>query len=368
MTSPIDLTTSRRSLMKAAGTLGSVAAVQGVATTLLLSPMNRALAQTREVQTMRSTAKSWLWAGEDFAAGGGFFEEVGLNVVSNASGRGVNVNALIGGAVDIVLGAPGQTMRAQAQGQPIKIIAGTVNKYASNIVVNAEILAERGVDESSPVEEKIEAMRGLRLGTTGPGAAPDNLFRYLFDRVGIDPDADVELVSVQGGGSGMLAGMERGTIDGFCLSSPTSDVAVQQFGAAYLFNMATNPPEELEDYLYIVAQVSDETIAERRELVFDYCRGTALALRAIHQEPETFRAWAMEWFEGLDPELFDTAFATNSQIYMPNPIPTERHFELNKTFVNQGFATLGEDPLPDDFGFLDAYDPSIAEEATAAIE
>lgn len=367
MTLTIDPRTSRRTLLKAAGTLGSIAAAQGAASALLLGGSGRAFAQNREVQTMRSTAKSWLWAGEDFAAGGGYFDEAGLSVVSNASGRGVNVNALIGGAVDIVLGAPGQAMRAQAQGQPIKIIAGTVNKYASNIVINAEILAERGVDESSPVEEKIEAMRGLKLGTTGPGAAPDNLFRFLFAKVGIDPDADVELVSVQGGGSGMLAGMERGTIDGFCLSSPTSDLAVENFGAAYLFNMATNPPEELEDYLYITAQVTEDAITEKREMLFDYCRGTALALRAIREEPETFKAWAAEWFEGLDPAIFEQAFATNSQIYMPNPIPTESHFELNKMFVDQGFATLGEDPLPEDFAFLDAYDPSIAEEATAAI-
>jgi NitT/TauT family transport system substrate-binding protein len=354
--------------MKAAGTLGSVAAVQGVASALLLARPSPAAAQLREVQTMRSTAKSWLWAGEDFASGGGYFEDAGLSVVSNASGRGVNVNALIGGAVDIVLGAPGQAMRAQAQNQPIKIIAGTVNKYASNIVIDAEILAERGVDESSPVEAKIEAMRGLKLGTTGPGAAPDNLFRFLFAQVGIDPDTEAELVSVQGGGSGMLAGMERGTIDGFCLSSPTSDIAIQNFGAAYLFNMATNPPPELEDYLYITAQVSEETIAERRDMLLDYCRGTALALKAIREEPETFKAWAADWFEGLDPAIFEKAFETNSQIYMPNPIPTERHFELNRMFVDQGFATLGEDPLPEDFTFETAYDPSIAEEATAAIE
>jgi NitT/TauT family transport system substrate-binding protein len=277
------------------------------------------------------------------------------------------VNALIGGQVDIVLGSPGAAMRAAVQGQPIKLIGGTVNKYASNIVVDADILAERGVDESSPVDEKIRAMAGLRLGTTGPGAAPDSLFRFLFDKVGIDPESEVELVSIQGGGAGMLAGMERGVIDGFCLSSPTSDLAVQNFGAAYLFNMATNPPEELDDYLYITIQVFEDAITEKRELLFDYMRGVALALRAIREEPETFEAWARDWFEGLDPAIFEKAFATNRAIYMPNPVPTESHFELNKMFVNRGFATLGEDPLPDDFGFLSAYDPSIAEEATAAI-
>lgn len=358
---------SRRSLLKAAGTLGSVAAAQGAATALLMSRPSRALAQETTVRTMRSTAKSWLWAGEDFASGGGYFDEVGLNVVSNASGRGVNVNALIGGQVDIVLGAPGQAMRAQVRDQPIKIIAGTVNKYASNIVIDAAILSERGVDESSPVEEKIEAMRGLRLGTTGPGAAPDNLFRFLFAKVGIDPDQDVQLVSVQGGGAGMLAGIERGVLDGFCLSSPTSDVAVQNFGAAYLFNMATNPPEELTNYLYITAQVTEDMISERREMLLNYCKGVALALKAIHEQPDVFEAWAREWFDGLEPEIFEQAFATNSQIYMRDPVPTEAQFELNKMFVNRGFETLGEDPLPADFTFLDAYEPSIAQEASAEV-
>lgn len=367
MTTPIDAQTSRRGLLKAMGTLGSLAAVQGAAATLLMARPSPAHAALTEVQTMRSTSKSWLWAGEDFARGGGYFEEAGLNVVSNASGRGVNVNALIGGAVDVVLGAPSQAIRAAAQGQPIKIFAGTVNKYASHIVINGEILKERGVDVNSPIEDKIRAMRGLKLGITGPGAAPDNLFRFLFGKVGIDPDAEAQLISIQGGGSGMLAGMERQTIDGFCLSSPTSDIAVQKFGAAYLFNMATDPPEELSDYLYITAMTTDRVLEEKREMLLNYCRGTAMALKAIREDRETFRTWAADWFDGLDPEIFDKAFATNSRIYMPNPIPTQRHWELNKMFVDQGFATMGEDPLPADMAFDATYYAGLAEEATAAV-
>lgn len=354
----------RRTALKASLALGGLAAFQGAASLLL---PRGALAQATAITTMRSTSKSWLWAAEDFATGGGYFAEAGVEVESNASGRGVNVPALIGGAVDVVLGTPDQAIRAQIQNQPVKLIAATVDKYASNIVVNQDILAERGVDESSPVPDKVEAMRGLKMGTTGPGAAPDSLLRYLFSTVDINPDTEVDLVTIQGGGSAILAAVEQGVIDGFCLSSPTSDVSNQQFGTAYLFNMATNPPPALESYFYIGAAVRDADIAERRGELVDYVKGLALALRAIHDQPDVFRAWARDWFDSLDDTLFELAFANNSQIYTRDPIPTQAQFELNKRFVNIGLQTLGEPALPEDFGFLDACDPSIAEEAVAAL-
>ena len=50
-----------------------------------------------ELQTMRSTARSWLWLAEDYGTAGGFFAKAGVKVISNASNRGVNIQALAGG-------------------------------------------------------------------------------------------------------------------------------------------------------------------------------------------------------------------------------------------------------------------------------
>ena len=55
----------------------------------------RVYAQTvPEIQTLRSTSKSWLWAAEDYANSRGFFDKARVKVVSNASNRGTNVAAL----------------------------------------------------------------------------------------------------------------------------------------------------------------------------------------------------------------------------------------------------------------------------------
>ena len=353
---------SRRSAMKALGAVGGAAAIQGAASAFTMFASSEASAATT-VQSLRSTAKSWLWAAEDYAKGGGFFDKSGLDVNITSTGRGVNTSALLSGNADILLGAPDQTIKVQVQNQPVKLIAGLVNKYASNIVVKKDILDKLGVDESSPFEAKAKALKGLKMGTTGPGAGPDNLLRYMMTQVGLEPDKEAELTPLQGGGTGILAAMERGVIDGFCLSSPTSDIAIAKFGGAYLFNMAKNPPPELNDYLYISVAVSEEAIKTKRETLVNYVKGLAMAQQAINADPAAFKTWSQEWFKGLDPAVFEKAFDSNSKIYMPDPTPREDHFKKNIEFVNLSFKTLNKDPMPSSFSFLDAYDPSIAEEA-----
>jgi NitT/TauT family transport system substrate-binding protein len=320
-----------------------------------------------ELQTLRSTSKSWLWAAEDYANAGGFFERARVKVVSNASNRGTNIAALGGSGVDIVLGDPGEAMRARAQGFPVKSFVGTVNKYASNVVIRKPVLARLGVTEASPVPAKIAALKGLRLGTTGPGAAPDALFRWLAMQGGMDPNTDLRLVPIQGGGPGMLAGLQQNVIDGFCLSSPTSDLAVQDRDCAYLFNMALNPPPALQEYLYIIASTNEATLrnAAKREALVRYCQGIGAALKSIQNDRPALKAWADTWFEGLPPQIAEVSFEINSRIFFDNPVPKAALFQKNLDFINAVQRTMGAEPLAASLSFEAQYDPSIATEAMA---
>jgi NitT/TauT family transport system substrate-binding protein len=335
------------------------------ATTLLAAPALRAQSLP-ELRSIRATAKSWLWIVEDYANALGAFEKAGVKVIGNASGRGVNVDALLSNAAEILLGAPTVTMRVQVRRQPIKMICGMVNKYASHVVVKADILARLGVTEASPVLDKARALKGLRLGTTGPGAAPDFLLRNLLVRAGFKPDSDAQLVAVQGGGPAMLAALERGVIDGFCLSSPTSDVAVARGGAAFLFNMSRNPPPEFADYLYIAATVTDRLAAERGPQLVAYCRGIAAAQRAIRDDPAAFQAWSRGFFGDMDPQIFERSFASDGAIFLADPRITEAHFARNLEVLGQELALLNQDPPPAGFGYAQAVDPRFAAEAMRA--
>lgn len=322
-----------------------------------------------ELQTLRSTSKSWLWGAEDFANDGGFFTRAQVKVVSNASNRGTNIAALGGSGVDIVLGDPGEAMRARAQGFPVKSFIGTVNKYASNVVLRRPVLQKAGVTEASPVPQKIAALKGLRLGTTGPGAAPDALFRWLAVQGKMDPNNDIRLVPIQGGGPGMLAGLQQNVIDGFCLSSPTSDLAVQQADCDYLFNMALNPPPQLSEYLYIIASANEASLrnAGKREALVRYCQGIALALRAMAADPVALRRWADKWFEGLPPQIADSSFEINSRIFFQDPMPRPDLFQLNVDFINTVQRTMNAELLPASLTFDTQYDPSLVREAMSRL-
>jgi len=347
---------SRRSVLAGAAGLASLAA----------PGIGRAQA-VPELQTLRSTAKSWLWAAEDYATAGGFFERARVRVVSNASNRGTNVAALAGSGVDIVLGDPGEAMRARGQGMAIRTFIQTVNKYASNVVVRKGVLERLAVTEASPVPQKIAALRGLRLGTTGPGAAPDALFRWLALQGGMNPNSDIRLVPIQGGGPGMLAGLEQNVIDGFCLSSPTSDLAVQSRDCAYLFNMALNPPEFFQDYLYICASTAEATLrnAEKREALVRYCHGITLALRAIQSDTARLKEWADRWFEGLPPQIAQVSFDINSKIFFADPVPTMALYAKNVEFINAVNRTMNAEAVPATLTFDTQFDTTLAREGVA---
>ena len=344
--------------------------LKGIASASLFAAAPRTFAQSPakpKLTSIRSTARSWLWSPEDYASNTGLYDKAGLTVELAATNRGVNQDALLSGAADILLGAPTQNMRVQMRKQPVKMICGFVNKYASNIVVKKNFADRAGVTEASPVAAKAAVLKGLKIGTTGPGAGPDQLTRYMMNIAKINPDREAQLVPIQGGPAAMIAAFDRGQIDGFCLSSPTSDVAVAKFGGTYLFNMVNNPPPDLADYLYITASVTEKTIKDKPKELVAYCRGIALALRAIHGDRAAFRKWARVYFKDLEDDLFERAFANNAAMYMKTPVPTRPQFQRNVEFLDAELKLLNQPGVPGGFRFDDAWDLSFVEKGMAGL-
>jgi NitT/TauT family transport system substrate-binding protein len=344
--------------------------LKGIATVSLAGAMPPALSQAGAVgrlTSIRSTARSWLWSPEDYAAQAKLFDKSGASVGLAATNRGVNQDALLSGAADILLGAPTQNMRVQIRKQPVKMICGFVNKFASNVVVKKPLADKAGVTEASTVAAKAAVLKGLRIGTTGSGGGPDQLTRYLMNLAKINPDREAQLVPLQGGPAAMIAAFDKGVIDGFCLSSPTSDVAVSKFGGVYLFNMVNNPPPDLADYLYISASVTEKTIKDKPKELVAYCRGIALALKAIHGDRAAFRKWARDYFKDLEDDLFERAFANNAAMYMKTPVPTRPQFQRNVEFLDAELKILNQPGIPGSFRFDDAWDLSFVEKAMTGL-
>ena len=188
----------RRLMLKGIATVSLMGSVAGSLPRMALAQGTPAGAGAKaappvgKLVSIRSTARSWLWSPEDYAFGAKFFEKSGLIADISSTNRGVNQDALLSGAADILLGAPTQNMRVQIRKQPVKMICGFANKFASNIVVKKAILDKAGVNLASPVAAKAAALKGLKIGTTGPGGGPDQLTRYMMNLAKINPDRRVK--------------------------------------------------------------------------------------------------------------------------------------------------------------------------------
>lgn len=322
-----------------------------------------------QVRTVRSSEVSWLWAPFLVAEQAGFFAEEGLDQAGEAIGQGEVAGLVVGGDAEMIVGSPVGPMKATLAGQTLTTFAAMVTTYASNIVITGEAFEAAGLTEDSSNEERAAALRGLRMATTGPGAGPDLLIRYVAAELGgLDPENDVTLVPVQGGGGPILAAVENGQVDGFCLSSPTSDQGTTDFGMRYLFNMAEDPIEELVDYLYIVASCRPDYLESNREHVLAYCRALQRALIFIQDEPEEFRSIMQGLFQGVEPEIFEVGFEANKGIYGSSIVPTEAQFEQAKQFLVLSFEVQNQDSSgAAALQFDDAFNAEVATEAVAQV-
>jgi ABC-type nitrate/sulfonate/bicarbonate transport system substrate-binding protein len=160
----------------------------------------------------------------------------------------------------------------------------------------------------------------------------------------------------------MIAGLQQSVIDGFCLSSPSADIAVSRAGCAYLFDMALNPPPEFSAYCYIIASASERSLKEKREPLLRYVAGLALALRAIKADPAAFKAFAVPFLE-LDPAIAERAFASNSKIYFDAPVPDGALYQQNLDMVNLVNRTQGLDRMPIKLTYDYVFDHDLAAEA-----
>jgi len=168
------------------------------------------------------------------AADKGKFAKEGFDVeIISTSGDGPDVDALIAGSVQFTVSTPNRLLTSYEQGKPLLAIMNMANRNAIDCVINKDVAARVGITENTPLDQKLRALKGLKVAGTRPGA-----FTYLVlvdyaKRAGLVPQQDLQILGV-GGGPGMIAALENGQVDVACNTSPTTDLMVKR-GKAIMF-------------------------------------------------------------------------------------------------------------------------------------
>ena len=219
------------------------------------------------------------------AADKGMFAREGFNVeIVSTSGDGPDVDALIAGSVQFTISTPNRLLTSYEQGKPLLAIMNMANRNAIDCVINKDVAARVGIDASTPLEQKLKALKGLKAGGTRPGA-----FTYLVlvdyaRRAGLVPQRDVQILGV-GGGPSMIAALENGQVDVACNTSPTTDLMVKR-GKAIMFthNSVGNDPA-YDDFLFELLYVRPDYARANADNVRKFCRALLAAIADIRDTP-----------------------------------------------------------------------------------
>jgi NitT/TauT family transport system substrate-binding protein len=156
-------------------------------------------------------------------------------------------------------------------------------------------------------------LKGKTIAVTSPGSLTANLARYFVKEAGLDPDKDVSLVSVGGGGE-ILGALKSGKADAAMLFEPFVTIGIQQGFATMLVDV----PEKLDAFSSSPLSISKAFIdksGKDAQGVFD---ALAEALAYIHSNPSGSLEIAKKNFTSAVPEVLTAAYGRLSKWYSPN--------------------------------------------------
>ncbi|MDE3076708.1 MAG: ABC transporter substrate-binding protein, partial [Chloroflexota bacterium] len=270
------------------------------------------------------------WAPSYLALGKGYFKSAGLDVQYSTAAATTAVAAVIAGsALASFTGAP-VALAAILKGSPVRIVAITSGQYGAELTASNKWMDQKHVTPQSPLEQKVQALKGAKIAIYAPGDSTDQLMRFLFKKYGINADTDVQLVSLQTNPN-MLSALEHGSVDVMAASPPNGEQAEAQ-GIARVFMKASEIPE-LETYPYLVATASLKDIQSRPQLVVGVVKALARAEKDLHSDPSAAKLIVQKYFPTIDPKVFGLSYQTMLPAVPANPVPTQEQFAALQTIA-----------------------------------
>jgi nitrate/nitrite transport system substrate-binding protein len=140
------------------------------------------------------------------------------------------------------------TMGIQARATPMNILA-RLNVNGQGISVDKEYMAAHADLNAAKMKGVIAQRKGagkkITMAMTFPGGTHDLWIRYWLAAGGINPDVDVNLITIPP--PQMVANMKAGTMDAFCVGEPWNEQLVQQqlgYSAVSTGQLWMNHPEK----------------------------------------------------------------------------------------------------------------------------
>lgn len=236
-----------------------------------------------------------------------YFAQQNLDITLTVSSQGAAaaMAALVSGdAVSAMTGAPAAVSPIRA-GAAVKLLFVASGAYGAQLSVSNKWIAKTGVGPDAPLAQRVQALKGAKLGIYNPGGSVDQLWRYLLPKYGLNPDTDVQLVAMQNA-QGQFAAMANGQIDGMG-ASPPYGARVEQQGFGKIYIQPTEIPG-LAKYPYLVGSANDSMIQQHPEVIKGIVKAVSEGLQSLKTNPNECKPLLRKEFAETDDASFEAGW------------------------------------------------------------
>lgn len=243
--------------------LGLAAAVAALLLTLLPTTASYGQTQVRMVQAIDAVDFLPIYIAREK----GFFTEAGLELTLSVTGAsGPDVAALIAEEVDFAATSPQPMFNAAAHGRELLGIFNLASHTSIQVLINDQTAEEIGFNQDWDIDRRVEALKGMKIGVTRPGALTDSLARHYIDAAGYEVGSDVQIVAV-GGGPGMLAALEQNQVNFIMGYSPIAEQHIVTGKSQIYIDVSKGEDPEIAELLGQVLVIRADLVEENPQLI-----------------------------------------------------------------------------------------------------
>jgi NitT/TauT family transport system substrate-binding protein len=266
----------------------------------------------------------------------GFFTDEKLDLdITSTGGGGPDIRALIAGDVEFSFTTGDNVILAQQEGKRLLMVMSGLNKVFINWAMHKEAAKAKGISESTPLTDKIKALKGLTVGVTNPGALTAHLAAFVIRKAGYNPQQDVQIIPI-GAGPTWLAALENRKVDAALTAPPVPETAISRGFAIMFINNAKGEDPSIPEFLMENLIARPETVAKDPDLVRRMVRALTRANQwALKSTPEQVADALKPSMGATAPDLLLTGVKSVLPALSPDGRTSERSVQITQDILEQ---------------------------------
>jgi NitT/TauT family transport system substrate-binding protein len=283
------------------------------------------------------------------AAKMGYYKDGGLDVTATRFSTGTLVGtAVTSNSVDVGNSVITDVFALLKANRPVRVVGSLIDAYYIDIVASNQFLDASKLSRASKLGDRINALKGKKLGITGPGSGTQALVEYLFRLQGLDSTRDVELVNVGADQAAVLQTMKTGRIDAVSFAWPMTMIAeANNVGKGFIVPAGGDVPS-MRQQVQGVIYAKPDAIARRGEAIVAYVHAIGRAEAYLHQHPKQIPALLKEYDSALSGPAIEALLTAYLPVLPHQPDIAAGSYEKALQFHRlTGFAAATGNSYPE---------------------